>query len=54
MGSGAYMVGPVMRWATAVVHCRTGVAYIPLPFEMMHFAQGDTAMSPSCCGPCVR
>ena len=40
------MARPVARWATGVVGCRMGVAYTPIPLEMMCFAWGDRAMSP--------
>ena len=29
-----------MTWATGVVGCRMGVAYTPIPLEMMCFAHG--------------
>ena len=48
------MVTPVVRWATGVVGCRTGVAYTPIHLEMMCFASGDMAMSPCFGCPCVR
>ena len=48
------MARPVVRWATGVVGCRTGVAYTPIPLEMMCFAWGDMAMSPCSGCPCVR
>ena len=34
------MARPVARWATGVVGCRMGVAYTPIPLEMMCFALG--------------
>ena len=48
------MARPVVRWATGVVDCRTGVAYTPLPLELMCFAIGDMAMSPCSRCPFVR
>ena len=47
------MARPVVRWATGVVGCRMGVAYTPIPLEMMCFAWGDMAMSPCSGCPCV-
>ena len=44
------MARPVVRWATGVVGCRMGVAYTPIPLEMMCFAWGDRAMTP--CSGC--
>ena len=35
------MARPVVRRATGVVGCRTGVAYTPIPLEMMCFPWGD-------------
>ena len=34
------MAVPMVRWATGVVGCRMGVAYTPIPLEMMCFALG--------------
>ena len=41
------MARPMARWATRVVGCRMGVAYTPIPFEMMYFAWGDRARVPA-------
>ena len=49
-----YMARPVVRWATGVVGCSIGVAYGPIPLEMLCFASADLAMSPSSGYPCVR
>ena len=54
MGRWAYMARPVVRWATGVVGCRMGVAYTPIPLEMMCSILGDMAMSPCSGCPCVR
>ena len=40
MGRYAYMARPVVRLATGVWGCRTGVAYTPIPLEIMRFARG--------------
>ena len=51
---GSWAGRPVVRGATGVVGCRMGVAYTPIPLDMMRFAVGDTAMSPCSDCPCVR
>ena len=48
------MARPVVRWATGVVGCRTGVTYTRIPLEMMCFALEDMAMSPCSGCPCVK